>query len=367
MYRNSMIFALALTAALCCSAVSYGKKLHLIIACDTYDTSANGDISGSTRGDELNVINKFKQFFPPESLSINNISNGTFTEADIMNAIRNANVNYDDTIMFYYSGHGDYDYDNGTQRFTLLNERGNIPRYKVVDALRNKNARLTICMTDCCNVIRSETTQKRRRINKGGNSDGIDALFFNARGVVDITSSRISEVSLALKDCSLFTICVIDFLEENKSNPDVKWLDLNEKVQPKMSEIFKAAMSQSGQSGIDLTSYLTEGAKDAMDVQKLDSVQRDQRMYFYQCPGMGVRFGVALEYENDGVVVVEVINNSPAQKAGIKQGDVITEINGKSVETLRDADILIDHSPQYMRVKINSNGSNEYKTIRLTF
>jgi len=36
--------------------------------------------------------------------------------------------------------------------------------------------------------------------------------------------------------------------------------------------------------------------------------------------------------ETDGVIVVEVVPDSPAQEAGLKHGDVITHVNGKLVE-----------------------------------
>src|SRR5579871_729980 len=42
---------------------------------------------------------------------------------------------------------------------------------------------------------------------------------------------------------------------------------------------------------------------------------------------------------SDGVYVIEVMPDSPAEKAGLKHGDVITHVNGKLVD---DEDELVD-------------------------
>jgi serine protease Do len=35
----------------------------------------------------------------------------------------------------------------------------------------------------------------------------------------------------------------------------------------------------------------------------------------------------------EGVLIVSVVRNSPAEKAGLKAGDVVTKVNGESVAT----------------------------------
>jgi serine protease Do len=71
--------------------------------------------------------------------------------------------------------------------------------------------------------------------------------------------------------------------------------------------------------------------------------------------------------EGKGVKVQEVDENSPAAKAGLKEGDVITEVNGKPVDgvdnvrseirDIKDGDIL--------KVKYNRNGSSQSADIKL--
>jgi serine protease Do len=42
-----------------------------------------------------------------------------------------------------------------------------------------------------------------------------------------------------------------------------------------------------------------------------------------------------------GIIVNEVVNNSPADKAGIKMGDIVTQINGQPIEVDREDKIAI--------------------------
>jgi S1-C subfamily serine protease len=46
-----------------------------------------------------------------------------------------------------------------------------------------------------------------------------------------------------------------------------------------------------------------------------------------------------------GVVVINVAPNSPAEKAGLQQGDIIQEVNGQSVQTAKDLQNQVRHAP----------------------
>ena len=48
--------------------------------------------------------------------------------------------------------------------------------------------------------------------------------------------------------------------------------------------------------------------------------------------------------ETIGALVTDVNKNSPADKAGLQQGDIITEFNGQKVKTMRDLPRLVGES-----------------------
>jgi serine protease Do len=71
--------------------------------------------------------------------------------------------------------------------------------------------------------------------------------------------------------------------------------------------------------------------------------------------------------EGKGVKVQEVDENSPAAKAGLKEGDVITEVNGKPVDGVDNvrSEIRDIKEGDILKVKYNRNGSSQSADIKL--
>lgn len=73
----------------------------------------------------------------------------------------------------------------------------------------------------------------------------------------------------------------------------------------------------------------------------------------------------------EGIYVTEVSSGSPAEKAGLKQGYIITSINGKEVKTLEQLQERLSKiesgSGGTIGVQIASGGSYEEKTLKVTF
>ena len=95
-----------------------------------------------------------------------------------------------------------------------------------------------------------------------------------------------------------------------------------------------------------------------MDIKPVQIQQKQRRQLI---PG-GQPFGIKLRTE--GVMVVSVNAGSPAEKSGIKPGDMITSVNGIDVSTNSDIGDAVQLSPDCCAV-ILKRGSTE-KQIRLT-
>ncbi len=67
-----------------------------------------------------------------------------------------------------------------------------------------------------------------------------------------------------------------------------------------------------------------------------------------------------------GALVAAVIDGSPAEKAGIKRGDIIRSFNGKKVEDLRDLPRLVAATPVDKKVKVVVFRDGKEKTIDVT-
>jgi serine protease Do len=80
-------------------------------------------------------------------------------------------------------------------------------------------------------------------------------------------------------------------------------------------------------------------------------------------PKLAKQFGLE---EATGVVVSEVVAKSPAEKAGIKVGDVITEFDGKSVKDSRHLKLQVGQTSPNERVSLKLLRDGKSKTVELT-
>ncbi|MCM1166320.1 MAG: SpoIVB peptidase [Lachnospiraceae bacterium] len=68
----------------------------------------------------------------------------------------------------------------------------------------------------------------------------------------------------------------------------------------------------------------------------------------------GTPFGIKVR--SDGVMVIEVAEDSPADKAGIKAGDVIVSVNGEEVRTNSELSEAVQLSPEGTDIVLRRNG-----------
>ncbi len=75
-------------------------------------------------------------------------------------------------------------------------------------------------------------------------------------------------------------------------------------------------------------------------------------------PFLGIKFEMSYD-KNDGVLVGEVIAGSAAQEAGLQEGDLIVEFDGKPVRTPRDIVVIIQQKKvgDKVKFKIKRNGA----------
>ncbi len=71
--------------------------------------------------------------------------------------------------------------------------------------------------------------------------------------------------------------------------------------------------------------------------------------------------------ETHGAVVTQVIEDSPADKGGIKEGDIITEYNGKKITEMRDLPHYVAMTPPGTKVniKVLRNGKEKLLNVKI--
>jgi len=165
------------------------------------------------------------------------------TPDGILRSVNALNVNPNDAIVFYYSGHGAFDTKNQKQIFTLA-KGGNLYREVVVAKMEAKSPRLTVLLTDCCNtnteVAGTRSAGSSKVIKTPNNfSPLFENLFVFCKGTVDLTSSKPGEYSFVLDTGgSVFTWAFVELSNSNKANGDIYWKEFTEKLGIRTQEIF---------------------------------------------------------------------------------------------------------------------------------
>ena len=122
------------------------------------------------------------------------------TAARLREAIRDLDAGPEDTIFFYYTGHGQRDRNNN-HVFSLRQTGGyDVMRSEVETALKGKNARLTVMISDSCNVYPTDPflggLQSYHSVLSNVEKTeltGFEKLLLNYRGVVNLNSSDIDQ------------------------------------------------------------------------------------------------------------------------------------------------------------------------------
>jgi len=79
-------------------------------------------------------------------------------------------------------------------------------------------------------------------------------------------------------------------------------------------------------------------------------------------PELAQKFGV-----KHGVLVTKVMPGSPAEKGGLKSGDIIVEFNGEPVKNVTDLQLKVINTPPGERVKVTviRNGKRKILTVKI--
>jgi Do/DeqQ family serine protease len=103
-----------------------------------------------------------------------------------------------------------------------------------------------------------------------------------------------------------------------------------------------------------------------------ETVPRDERLIDGRNPFAGVRVAnlsprlateLRLTTDKTGVVVTEVVRNSPAARLGFLAGDILISVNGDPVPSTKGLEALVEENPGVWRVEIERGG----KRIRQFF
>jgi serine protease Do len=143
-------------------------------------------------------------------------------------------------------------------------------------------------------------------------------------------------------------------------------------VSAKLAE--RSSRSMSGSDFDDMKKMRIMNEDDFKDMEKEMRRHADTHTYTFRSSGRG-RLGVRVQSldgdlgsyfdapDGKGVLITEVVDDSPADRAGLKAGDVITEVGGRKISDYDDlVDVLRDRDEGNVSVTVMRKGSR--KTVQ---
>ncbi|WP_165064729.1 caspase family protein [Paludisphaera rhizosphaerae] len=228
-----------------------GGDLHVIFAADRKAENVGDDLDCMV----LNFVcaaNLPKSQWKPHFLDYRR----PMSESDILTAIRSVPIGPDDTLMFYYVGHGAYaDPVNGT----YLTPSGSSGRVlfasRLVEEVKARGPRLAVVVLDCCNRKKAPPAYAAPAPALPGELQQptplFDELFFKRSGVILALSSSPGEYALVkpagdvaddgVPPGPIFTNSLADTLSRNAQTP-MEWSQMLGLTQQQVDQYFNAMM-----------------------------------------------------------------------------------------------------------------------------
>lgn len=145
----------------------------------------------------------------------------TCTRENLYNVLNQLQCSPDDIVIFYYSGHGGRNPDDKSEfpqmclKYNYYQQSNFVPVHEVQKRLANKNARLNLILSDCCNVADAgisakliEAPSRGATTSESDVAERMRKLFLQAKGVLTFTGSQVGKPSYGPDDIGgLFSVC----------------------------------------------------------------------------------------------------------------------------------------------------------------
>ncbi|GHT37996.1 hypothetical protein FACS189427_11740 [Planctomycetales bacterium] len=297
-----------------------------------------------------------------------NIQDGSVSKENILKVIRELKVEPDDTVMFYYSGHGAADTQTYELFYTITaadkQQKFHLKKDDVLKEILRHSPRLAVVVSDCCSGFtgykpaQPEPNLPRRAEQDDVRSEKISALcrslFFDASGVVDFTGAQdgllgftinARKQTIYLQDAdgklqeypraengSALTFALCDALAEYK-HTSLKWNDFFRYVQRKTTEeVYACDDARIGAKSMLRKELGGKYEKYATD-DGVNEIGQTPKAYSLGNRRRSADLGIKVECSGDGAKVIDV--DSTELRSGLKKpaaivlekGDIISEMS----------------------------------------
>jgi hypothetical protein len=320
-------------------------RVRALLVGDTGDPDIGGSVSKDLAIMQVLLKGAFAKH--RDRLTLEILTDSNVTRERILGYYQKRKTGPEETLLFYFSGHG------GTERlrghlFQVLSEDGSRPvplwRDEVRSAMLSHQPRLCILLSDVCSDL-IDLGARARAVLRPPAFQTTRCLFLQARGLVDINAVSEGQAAVGQEDGGFFTRGLVEVLGRPFKELDrdgdgfLHWQEVLPAVQQTAQEEY-AKWRQNILPLVkkDLARAQTRAEWEALaHFTKQLEKQRSQRVRAYHLPSLS-RFGVRVVATDDGegVRVLAVHEYTPAGLAKLKPGDVILTIAGKGTNSLRE-------------------------------
>ncbi|MCK4501067.1 caspase family protein [Candidatus Babeliales bacterium] len=247
-YLRSIIALCLVCYCISIPKFTYNQTLHAIIVAATNEDNhvirKGIQLTVDAMEDEIDLIHKNTKL----TTKYYKVTGQDFESAKLRHTIDNIYCNNDDVIFFYFDGHG-FRYRDQIDKWPILAVgydihsiqeafKYGVPFSEIIESLKNKGARLTFMIADCCNSATSYSTPVDKEIIGQASlsfsirlPERFRELYENSSGTI-IASSSIPGQESRVSNVygSYFTSSLIEVHKELTSiSNNANWEDILEK------------------------------------------------------------------------------------------------------------------------------------------
>ena len=285
----------------------------------------------------------------PSRLRLETRTGKSVKVSEILSWFHNLNSNPDDTLLFYYSGHGEIHPNRGHVLSLTNAENGNkiLPRADILSEMKRKRTRLVVVLTDCCSTIRPTIgpvpTPPPAGLLPIPPWAVAGCLLLQHRGLVDINASCPGQEAWpgftpvgGIFTGNLSTLLNGNMLFSIDKNGDgfIEW-----------NEFYQVLEKNTQRDFLELQSSLKERKRTGDVLTGFEQQAVDQKTQkIWTCSVLPfLRLGVRVLDSPGGLRLEEIYPGTPASTAqGLKNGDTIVAVGDKQVQNERDFLLAVD-------------------------
>lgn len=214
------------------AGTALAQELHVLLVCDTHAENI-GDHKFIDQDNLLRVLYRaFDEDGRRGRLHVDALTGADVTPAAVLDYYRRLQVDADDTILFYYAGHGGFD---GAEHYLAM-RYGTLQRSLLLGAIRTRNPRLAVVLSDSCANFPGQEPPELIEPDEGARWETVRDLLLEGSGFVDVNACAPGQFSWTSSVTGGYFTAALTYLlcqdpAQLCDDGDVSWSEMLEQVE----------------------------------------------------------------------------------------------------------------------------------------